>query len=90
MGGYCRLRAGWYDDGAFTFPACGAFMRHDWIFDVLTDLRSYALKNGLPALAAQVEDAMELARAEIAAQEATDKLLKGDGSGGMPPSGRPH
>ena len=30
-------------------------MRHDWIFDVLTDLRSYAVQNGLRDLADQVE-----------------------------------
>jgi hypothetical protein len=65
-------------------------MRHDWIFEVLTDLRSYALKNGLPALAARVEDTMQLARAEIAAQEAQDGTVKGSGSGGVPPLGRPH
>lgn len=43
-------------------------MRHDWIFDVLTDLRAYAQTNGLPMLAAQAEAALGVARAEIAAQ----------------------
>lgn len=41
--------------------------RHQWIFDVLTDLRRYALANGLPALARKAEEAIETARAEIAA-----------------------
>lgn len=41
--------------------------RHQWIFDVLTDLRRYALANGLPALARKAEEALEAAKAEIAA-----------------------
>ncbi|MDR7123781.1 hypothetical protein [Pseudotabrizicola sp. 4114] len=40
-------------------------MHHDWIFDVLEDLRSYALQNGLTATAAQVDDALRVARAEM-------------------------
>jgi hypothetical protein len=40
-------------------------MRHDWIFDVLTDLRRYAVKNGMPELAARVDDALAAARAEV-------------------------
>ena len=43
---------------------CGCHMRHDWIFDVLTDLRSYAEKNNLPAIAQQ---------ADVARQELTEK-----------------
>lgn len=42
-------------------------MHHDWIFDVLEDLRSYALMNGLTATAAQAEAALRVARAEVAA-----------------------
>jgi hypothetical protein len=42
-------------------------MRHDWIFDVLTDLRSYALQNGLRDLAGQVEIALRTARRDVAA-----------------------
>ncbi len=40
-------------------------MAHDWIFDVLNDMRSYASKNGLPALAVQLEETLRVARAEI-------------------------
>ncbi|MDP2079953.1 MAG: hypothetical protein U0934_15830 [Pseudotabrizicola sp.] len=40
-------------------------MHHDWIFDVLEDLRSYAVQNGLPATAAQAEEALRVARAEL-------------------------
>jgi hypothetical protein len=79
-------------------------MRHDWIFDVLSDLRSYALKNGMPGLAAQVEATLQVARAEIATTalatgEATEAAIRDadviagedDGSDdGLPPTGRAH
>ena len=42
-------------------------MRHDWIFDVLTDLHAYACRNDLPGLARKVEAALDEARQEIAA-----------------------
>jgi hypothetical protein len=44
-------------------------MRHDWIFDVLTDLRSYAVQNGLRDLADQVEITLHAARRDVAAAE---------------------
>jgi hypothetical protein len=40
-------------------------MSHDWIFDVLTDLRTYAQRNGLAKLAIQIEAALLVAQAEI-------------------------
>ena len=43
-------------------------MRHVWIFDVLSDLKAYAVRNDLPALAAKVEDALILAKVEVDAQ----------------------
>jgi hypothetical protein len=62
-------------------------MRHDWIFDVLSDLKAYAIKNDLPALAAKVDETLALAKAEVEAQE-------DDGAGGAqssgPLSGRTH
>ncbi|MBD3763848.1 MAG: hypothetical protein IE927_03695 [Rhodobacterales bacterium] len=61
-------------------------MRHAWIFDVLTDLRAYALANGLPALAAKTEETLAVARAEIAAQDTPDEPPPG----GLPPAGRAH
>lgn len=55
-------------------------MRHDWIFDVLTDLRSYALQNGLLDLAHQVDITLSTARRDVAAAErpkgGTDALLQ--------------
>jgi len=41
-------------------------MRHDWVFDVLSDLLAYATRNGLPRLAAKVSETIEEARSEIA------------------------
>jgi hypothetical protein len=47
-------------------------MRHDWVFDVLSDLLAYALQNELPRLAARVTEAIAEARQEIASVEAPD------------------
>ena len=41
-------------------------MTHDWILDVLTDLRSFALSNGMTALAEQLDDTKLVASAEVA------------------------
>jgi hypothetical protein len=62
-------------------------MRHDWIFDVLSDLKAYAIKNDLLALAAKVEEAETLAKVEIEAQE-VDR--EGEAILGGTPSGRRH
>ena len=43
-------------------------MGHDWVFDVLADLRAYARSNGLPALAEIADEALKVAMAEITAQ----------------------
>ena len=40
-------------------------MRHEWIFDVLEDLRSYAVLNGLEDTAAKAEAALQAARLEV-------------------------
>jgi hypothetical protein len=41
-------------------------MGHDWIIDVLTDLKTFARANGMPTLAAQLDDASFVAQAEMA------------------------
>jgi hypothetical protein len=41
-------------------------MQDEWILDVLGDLKSFARANGMPALAAQLDDAMFVAHAEKA------------------------
>ena len=43
----------------------GGFMGHDWIFDVLLDLKAYALANGLTRLAAKVDEALQIAAEEV-------------------------
>jgi hypothetical protein len=44
-------------------------MANDWILDVLADLKTYARKNGLSALAEQLEETTLLAATEIASAE---------------------
>jgi hypothetical protein len=44
----------------------GSMRRHDWIFDMLTDLRDYANANGLPDLASSVGMTLAVARRETA------------------------
>jgi hypothetical protein len=71
-------------------------MRHDWIFDVLSDLQSYAEKNALPRLSDRVSELLDVARAEIAAQTGVDPLAPaGDeadevAARAAPARGRPH
>lgn len=45
----------------------GGFMPHEWVFEVLKDLRSYAVRNGLRDLAASVEETLAVAELEISA-----------------------
>jgi hypothetical protein len=40
-------------------------MGHDWILDVLADLKGFADQNGLPLLASQLDDTKLVALAEI-------------------------
>jgi len=42
-------------------------MRHEWVFDVLSDLLAYASRNDLPRLAERVAEAIDEARREIGA-----------------------
>ena len=44
-------------------------MRHDWILDVLADLKRFALSADLPKLAEQLDDTALLALAEITSVE---------------------
>jgi hypothetical protein len=46
-------------------------MGHDWVFDVLRDLKTYARSNGLHALAEAADEALNVAVAEITAQAAS-------------------
>ena len=48
-------------------------MRHDWVFDVLSDLLTYATQNGLPRLAEKVSETLDVARREIGAEGAPEE-----------------
>ncbi len=67
----------------------GGLMRHEWVFDVLRDLKAYAQSNGLPALAAKAEEALTIARAEIVALPASEAGADPD-TGGTPIGGGRH
>jgi hypothetical protein len=49
-------------------------MGHDWILDVLTDLKTFARANGMPTLAAHLDDASCVAQIEIASTAEGDRL----------------
>lgn len=61
-------------------------MGHDWILDVLADLKTFARANGMPSLAAQLDDAAFVAQAELASLSEGRRLgLVGNGdSAGRP------
>jgi len=44
-------------------------MSDNWILDVLADLKSFALRNSLNALAEQLDDTILVAATEIASKE---------------------
>jgi hypothetical protein len=56
-------------------------MRHDWIFDVLADLRAYADQNNLPALAEQVAAALRVAELEIGVETPHSMSKRGSVAG---------
>ena len=57
-------------------------MAHEWVFDVLTDLKLYAMKNRLTALHAQLDQAALVAAVEIASAEGKGPLAAiTDGTG---------
>lgn len=47
-------------------------MSHEWIFDVLADLKSYADKNGLQLVSEKTGELLAVARAEIAERAGRD------------------
>ncbi len=44
-------------------------MQIEWILDVLSDLRAFAERNGLPRLAEELDDTRRRAALELASQE---------------------
>ncbi len=65
-------------------------MQNEWILDVLTDLRAFACRNGLGALAKQLEDTRLVAARELASDsegcaghESSPALAAGKNIGGL-------
>jgi hypothetical protein len=67
-------------------------MRHNWIYDVLADLRAYAEQNDLPALAAQVTATLRVADLEITGgtSEAVHRHDSSEAANGGKPIRRTH
>ena len=59
--------------------AFGGIMGHDWVFDVLRDLKVYALANGFTGLAGKVDEALVIAGDEIMPQPG--QIKKGPDTG---------
>lgn len=54
-------------------------MGHNWIIDVLADLKAFAQENDLALLAGQLDEAALIARAEIASMAAiAPNSVRGD------------
>ena len=56
-------------------------MSHTWILDVLADLKAYARRNDLGALAEHLDDTRHVAVAELARVAGGPVLLELDGTG---------
>ncbi|MDZ7904580.1 MAG: hypothetical protein U5N55_01435 [Cypionkella sp.] len=55
-------------------------MRHEWIFDVLTDLRKYAEKNGLVDIKSETDRLLDVARRELTEKTKSEQDPKGGNS----------
>ena len=54
-------------------------MGHNWIIDVIADLKTFAQKNDLPLLASELDSASAVALAEIASNyEGAPAKVRGD------------
>ena len=51
-------------------------MRHDWIFDVLSDLQAYATAERLARLAAKVEETLDVARQRDCGRRAAGRMSR--------------
>lgn len=43
-------------------------MGHDWLFEVLADMKAYAERHGMTALAVKLDETTEVARHEVASE----------------------
>lgn len=44
-------------------------MGHDWLFEVLADMKAYALRHGMAELAAQIDETEAAARRDVQAAD---------------------
>lgn len=54
-------------------------MTCDWVIDVVSDLKTFAERNGLPRLAAQLEETAYLAAIEIASMPGGNVIARNAG-----------
>lgn len=54
-------------------------MQHEWLIDVLADLKTFARGQGLGALAAALDDASLVAMAELTSRARAEAVRKGAG-----------
>lgn len=64
-------------------------MSDRWIMDVLSDLKSFAQTNDLPALAEQLDDALTVAALELANRPACSRACPKQGAE-LSPNSRTH
>ncbi|TCO73896.1 hypothetical protein EV655_10151 [Rhodovulum euryhalinum] len=56
-------------------------MKHEWLIDILGDLRNYARKNGLAALSEELTTCQALAAVEISSMDEAPAWAEVGGSG---------
>ena len=54
-------------------------MTNEWVIDVISDLRSFAEQNGLPRLAAQLQETALLAALEVSSRPGGTVIAKDAG-----------
>ncbi len=47
-------------------------MGHDWLFEVLADMKAYAERHGMAELSSKITEAEEVARREVARTDPPD------------------
>lgn len=63
------------DGGARGLLPHGVCMGHDWLFEVLADMKTYATRHGFSALATKIDEVEAVARAEIAGSDPPGKSV---------------
>lgn len=50
-------------------------MEHDWLFEVLADMKAYAERHGMAQLSEKITEAEEVARSEVARSDPSDESV---------------